>query len=283
MTNCPTCGRTYEDETMRFCLDDGSTLLAATQAARPAGQPEPTMRMPAPVTEPPPTIRITQPAVNLPGPASLASPQFSGAGNPGRGRSLLWLAIALIVGGSAIAVALILTRERQPDTASVSPPVNSSPSPSQSVSTTSPQVLPAPPKTANITQDKPAQATPLTKATPAPRPTTEKTSIEQPTPAPPNNAPRAPISGGVLNGKAVHLVQPPYPAIARSAHASGQVTVQVLIDEDGNVVAAHATSGHPLLQASAVAAARGSRFTPTKLNGQPVKVNGVIIYNFVAQ
>ena len=92
-----------------------------------------------------------------------------------------------------------------------------------------------------------------------------------------------PVSGGVLNGKAVRLVTPPYPAIARSAHAAGAVQVQVLIDENGNVVSAHAVSGHPLLQAAAVAAARASKFTPTKLSGQPVKVNGVIIYNFVAQ
>jgi protein TonB len=106
---------------------------------------------------------------------------------------------------------------------------------------------------------------------------------DAPPPPPPKPTPHAPISGGVLNGKAVHLVQPPYPAIARSAHASGQVVVQVLIDENGNVVAAHATSGHPLLQAAAVGAARSSKFTPTKLSGQPVKVNGVIIYNFVAQ
>jgi periplasmic protein TonB len=106
---------------------------------------------------------------------------------------------------------------------------------------------------------------------------------DEPPPPPPKPTPHAPISGGVLNGRAVHLVQPPYPAIARSAHASGQVVVQVLIDENGNVVAAHATSGHPLLQAAAVNAARSSKFTPTKLSGQPVKVNGVIIYNFVAQ
>ena len=106
---------------------------------------------------------------------------------------------------------------------------------------------------------------------------------DAPPPPPPKPTPHAPISGGVLNGKAVHLVQPPYPAIARSAHASGQVVVQVLIDENGNVVAAHATSGHPLLQGAAVNAARSSKFTPTKLSGQPVKVNGVIIYNFVAQ
>ena len=110
-----------------------------------------------------------------------------------------------------------------------------------------------------------------------------KVEIKDEPPPPPKPAPHAPISGGVLNGKAVRLVQPPYPPIARSAHASGQVVVQVLIDENGNVVAAHATSGHPLLQAAAVNAARASKFTPTKLSGQPVKVNGVIIYNFLAQ
>src|SRR5581483_8112844 len=107
---------------------------------------------------------------------------------------------------------------------------------------------------------------------------------EPPPPArTPKPTPHAPISGGVLNGKAVHLVTPPYPAIARSAHAAGSVQVQVLIDENGNVISAHAVSGHPLLQAAAVAAARASKFTPTKLSGQPVKVNGVIIYYFVAQ
>jgi protein TonB len=101
-----------------------------------------------------------------------------------------------------------------------------------------------------------------------------------PTPAP---KPSAPISGGVLNGKAISLPKPAYPAIAKSAHASGTVTVQVLIDENGNVVAAHAVSGHPLLQAVAVQAARSAKFSPTKLSGQPVKVSGVITYNFVAQ
>ena len=95
--------------------------------------------------------------------------------------------------------------------------------------------------------------------------------------------PRAPISGGVLNGKAISLPKPAYPPIARAAHASGTVVVQVLIDENGNVVSAHAVSGHPLLQAAAVGAAKSARFSPTKLSGQPVKVTGVIQYNFVAQ
>ena len=94
--------------------------------------------------------------------------------------------------------------------------------------------------------------------------------------------PHAPISGGVLNGRALSLPKPSYPAIARQAHASGTVVVQVLIDENGAVIAAHAISGHPLLQAVAVQAAHQARFSPTKLSGQPVKVNGVIQYNFVA-
>ena len=104
-----------------------------------------------------------------------------------------------------------------------------------------------------------------------------------PPPPPKPTPPKAPISGGVLNGKAVRLVQPPYPAIARSARAAGQVRVQIVIDENGNVISATPVSGHPLLQGAAVSAARSSKFTPTKLSGMPVKVSGVIIYNFVAQ
>ncbi|HEX3280668.1 MAG TPA: energy transducer TonB, partial [Pyrinomonadaceae bacterium] len=114
-------------------------------------------------------------------------------------------------------------------------------------------------------------------------PTSVNISEEPPPPPPKPTPPRAPISGGVLNGKAISLPKPAYPAIARTAHASGTVVVQVLIDENGNVVSAHAVSGHPLLTAVAVAAARGARFSPTKLSGQPVKVTGVITYNFVAQ
>jgi periplasmic protein TonB len=114
-------------------------------------------------------------------------------------------------------------------------------------------------------------------------PTRVAIADEPPPPEARPTPPRAPISGGVLNGKAISLPKPSYPAIAKAAHASGTVTVQVLIDENGNVVSAHAVSGHPLLQAVAVGAARQARFSPTKLSGQPVKVTGVITYNFVAQ
>jgi TonB family protein len=91
------------------------------------------------------------------------------------------------------------------------------------------------------------------------------------------------LSGGVLNGKAIMLQRPEYPAVAREAKASGNVTVEVTINEEGNVISARSVSGHPLLQSAAVTAARQAKFSPTKLSGQPVKVNGVLVYSFVAQ
>jgi TonB family protein len=91
------------------------------------------------------------------------------------------------------------------------------------------------------------------------------------------------ISAGVLNGKAISLPPPVFPAIAKAAHASGSVTVEITIDETGNVIAAHAVSGHPLLQAAAVDAARQASFNPTRLSGEPAKVSGVLVYNFVTQ
>jgi TonB family protein len=91
------------------------------------------------------------------------------------------------------------------------------------------------------------------------------------------------ISGGVLNGKAISKPQPPYPALAKAARASGTVTVQVTVDETGGVVSAAAVSGHPLLRAAAVAAARQAKFAPTLLSGKPVRVTGVLTYNFVLE
>jgi protein TonB len=116
-----------------------------------------------------------------------------------------------------------------------------------------------------------------------------KVEVSDEPPPPPPPAPTPPpkpktiVSGGVLNGKAISKPQPAYPQIAKAARASGTVTVQIVVDESGKVISASAVSGHPLLQQAAVAAARQARFSPTLLSGQPVKVSGVITYNFVLQ
>ncbi len=105
--------------------------------------------------------------------------------------------------------------------------------------------------------------------------------VTKPTPKPTLKPVPKIISGGVVNGKATNLVKPVYPAAARAVRAIGAVNVQVTIDEQGNVISASAVSGHPLLRSAAVKAARESKFSPTMLSGQLVKVTGVIVYNFV--
>lgn len=97
---------------------------------------------------------------------------------------------------------------------------------------------------------------------------------------PGSNIPKQ-INGGVLNGKATSLPKPSYPPAARAVRAQGAVTIQVFIDENGEVFSAQAVTGHPLLRAAAAQAACGSKFTPTRLSGFPVKVVGIITYNFV--
>ena len=77
--------------------------------------------------------------------------------------------------------------------------------------------------------------------------------------------------------------QPVYPPIAKAARAQGVVKVQVIVDEEGKVIAAQVVSGHPLLQAAAVKAAREATFAPILLEGKPVKIAGVLTYNFVLQ
>lgn len=97
-------------------------------------------------------------------------------------------------------------------------------------------------------------------------------------PEPPKNRP--PVSKGVLNGSALSLPKPNYSGAAKAVGASGMVRVQVTIDERGNVISASAMDGHPLLRADAERAARGAKFSPTKLSDVPVKVTGIITYNF---
>jgi TonB family protein len=89
-----------------------------------------------------------------------------------------------------------------------------------------------------------------------------------------------PVSGGVLNGKAISLPTPVYPEFARRAHTGGLVEVEVVVDENGKVISARALGGPPSLRDVSVQAALRAQFSPTKLSGQPVKITGKINYNF---
>jgi periplasmic protein TonB len=117
------------------------------------------------------------------------------------------------------------------------------------------------------------------------RDSTSKAEARDPEPPPavkrPSARPEPPRSLGVVNGRASHLPKPAYPAAAIALNVQGKVDVQVLIDESGNVVSAKAINGHPLLKDAAERSARNARFSPTLLSNVPVKVTGVIVFNFI--
>jgi protein TonB len=106
-------------------------------------------------------------------------------------------------------------------------------------------------------------------------------NIADPPPAPPE-PPKPPkvISKGVITSQAISLPKPVYPEIAKRMRIQGTVSVQVLVDLDGHVISAKALSGSPFLTIEAQKAALRARFSPTLLSDQPVKVSGVITYNF---
>jgi protein TonB len=105
----------------------------------------------------------------------------------------------------------------------------------------------------------------------------------RPTPAPVKTRQQIRLSSHVISSKILSKPAPLYPSLARQARIQGAVTVEILVDEQGRVVSAQATNGPPLLRAAAQQSAYQARFSPTTISGQPVKVSGVITYNFILQ
>lgn len=113
---------------------------------------------------------------------------------------------------------------------------------------------------------------------PPPAPTPKVTPTPTPTPKVPDIVR---MTSEMVTGKAVRKVQPPYPQIAKAVRAQGTVPVQIVISEEGRVMQATVVGGNPTLHEAARQAALQWVFSPTVLNGKPVKVSGVISFNFI--
>lgn len=113
-------------------------------------------------------------------------------------------------------------------------------------------------------------------------PSRQVVTIEEP-PLPEPEIPKTPkvVHKGVITSQALSLPKPGYPPLAKQMGIQGTVSIQVLINESGQVVSAKAVGGSPFLTKEAEKAALQARFSPTILNDQAVKVSGVITYNFV--
>jgi TonB family protein len=96
--------------------------------------------------------------------------------------------------------------------------------------------------------------------------------------------PRAPNmirkSGDVLQNTAAFRPQPGYPKSARDADIKGNVTVEVVINEEGSVISARAISGPDQLREAAVAAARRWKWLPTRVDRDRARVIGTITFRF---
>jgi TonB family protein len=108
-------------------------------------------------------------------------------------------------------------------------------------------------------------------------PCTERNNITQPSS---DWKGKGVIFRGVVNCLALCGALPEYPLEAKKKNVSGVVTVNVLIDETGEVKEAKASNGHLGLLESAVKAAKQTRFAPTLLGGAGYKAKGILMYKF---
>ena len=102
-----------------------------------------------------------------------------------------------------------------------------------------------------------------------------------PPPTPPAERPAPVRVGGTIREprKIVH-VPAAYPEVARQVKIEGMVMIEATIDERGFVTDARVLRSKPFLDDAALAALRQWRYTPTLLNGLPVRVLMTITFNF---
>lgn len=88
------------------------------------------------------------------------------------------------------------------------------------------------------------------------------------------------IAIGVVNGWLICGTLPKYPQLVESSNISGEVIVNVLVAETGEITKASVRSGNSLLREATLNAAYQSRTAPILLGGQPVKARGILVYRF---
>jgi TonB family protein len=112
-----------------------------------------------------------------------------------------------------------------------------------------------------------------------------KAAAQAPPPVPvpvvePVKVPEVMNLGTLTTTNAIKMVTPVFPTMAKKSNIEGRVTVEVEMDDQGNVVTAKAVSGPQLLRKAAEEAARRSKFKPAMFGSLPRKAIGTITYNF---
>jgi periplasmic protein TonB len=100
-------------------------------------------------------------------------------------------------------------------------------------------------------------------------------------PPPPGRSAPIRVGGRVRPPKPIVQVHPEYPTLAKQAHIQGQVQIDAVLDEQGNVVEMKIVSGPPLLYQAALDALKKWKYEPTYLNDQPIAVQMIVTITFV--
>jgi TonB family protein len=267
--SCPSCNRTYSDDSISFCLADGALLSAPFDTGREEPPPTEVLLPPTRAVSPP-----TQSA-NAALPTITSLPEFRRTTTPedlsSQKNSAITLivlalgAMALIAGG-VLAVRYAWPQNRQ------SAGTSSEPSPLVAVNSTPSPAGPG------IGSGKPADKSQLD---PGLSPGDEKQM----------NAPEAPssadaskvFSSGEVERKVKILSkpEPTYTAEARQNQINGTVVLRAVFSASGDVTDIHAVSGLPDgLTERAIAAAKQIKFVPAMKDGRPVSVSMQLQYNF---
>ncbi len=89
------------------------------------------------------------------------------------------------------------------------------------------------------------------------------------------------VAGTVQQSKLIHRVDPIYPPLAIKTHTQGEVVLEAIIDEEGNVMQpVKILKGHPLLVDAAVQAVSQWKYSPTIQGGEPLQVVAMITVVF---
>jgi protein TonB len=104
----------------------------------------------------------------------------------------------------------------------------------------------------------------------------------KPVPPPPTGKSSGPVrvGGRVRPPRAIVQVQPEYPPLARQTRVQGEVKIDAILDEQGNVIDMKVVSGHPLLYQAALDALKKWKYEPTHLNDKPIAVKLVVTITF---
>jgi TonB family protein len=282
---CPTCKRTYSDETISFCLADGALLSAPYDQSGPPTEVLPASLVPTQAAVQPTAMpTITAPP---PKPPRVTRADSAAPASGGIKRLVLAAAVIMVLAMLSMVGYQILTRQlgQKETTASAvnANSVNVLTSPDDSPRETA--KLSTSPSTSLTTASKERE-----KATPSPlSKVPEKPSVPTPTPVAADTPKTQPVdynkafSGKEVTQKARILSQPRagYTDTARQNGISGTVTLRMVLAASGEVTNITVVSGLPDgLSEKAIAAARQIKFEPAMKDGRAVSQYIQVQYNF---